>query len=86
VGGGGIGKVAVARGDGGAGLDEKVPSAPVAINDAKPTSSTTAPSERSVLYRLMPPLIIERASAKGCPANDRPALAGPVASVGTSHP
>jgi hypothetical protein len=29
---------------------------PVAINDARPTTRTTAPSDSSVLYRLMPPL------------------------------
>jgi hypothetical protein len=34
--------------------------APVAINDARPTTRTTAPSDRSVLYRLMPLLIIDR--------------------------
>jgi hypothetical protein len=33
--------------------------APLAINDDTPTTSTTAPSDSSVLYRLMPLLIID---------------------------
>jgi hypothetical protein len=60
----GVATVGVACGDGRARLI-----APVATNDARPTTTTTAPSESSVLYRLMPPLIIERGSAKGGPAN-----------------
>jgi hypothetical protein len=38
--------------------------APVAINDARPTTRTTAPSDSSVLYRLMPLLIIDARLAK----------------------
>ena len=46
--------VGVARGCGGGRR-----MAPVAINDAKPTTRTTAPSDSSVLYRLMPFLMID---------------------------
>jgi hypothetical protein len=51
--------VGVARGGGGA---ER--RAPVAINDARPTTRTTAPSDSSVLYRLMPLLIIDARPSK----------------------
>jgi hypothetical protein len=51
----------VAVGVGGAGR-----TAPVAINDARPTTRTIAPSDSSVLYRLMPlPIIDARPSKSG---------------------
>jgi hypothetical protein len=47
------GTVGVARGGGAR------RTAPVAINDARPTTRTTAPSDSSVLYRFTPFLIID---------------------------
>jgi hypothetical protein len=52
--------VVVARGVGGAGW-----MAPVAINDARPTTSTTAPSDSRDLYRAMPHLIIDARPYEG---------------------
>lgn len=43
----------------GCGVGGAMRMAPVAINDARPTTRTTAPSDSSVLYRLMPSLIID---------------------------